>query len=205
MARLFCLLGMWFLLPVGWIVAEQAGSWSNWNAPLEFAGSGAGMGIQGSGNVEEIPVSDGLGPLAFLGVLLLMCAVFLILVGIGIVLGMFLVAGLMGLIAVGVVTSSTLVGLATKRPKAGVRALLLQTGALTGGALGTGVAILLYYFGDLLTTEWSPPPVVFAAATGALAGVLAGLLLAIGFHLLGERIYRVAAEAIERRRAEVRS
>jgi len=103
----------------------------------------------------------------------------LVLIGVGIGLGLMAVAIATVLLGLGVVSSSFVVGLGTRRPAWGIRVFLLQIGLLAGvpaGAIGGWLAQFL--LGD--TPDWLG--VVYGALGGAVAGIAVALMLDFLIH-----------------------
>ncbi len=119
----------------------------------------------------------GLGLLALFG--LIVC---LVLIGVGIVVGLAVLAGVAALLAVGIISSSVLVGFTRNRPSAGFRALFLQLGGIGGIACGIGVALLVLWIGSL-EVHWG-----WAVLVGGAAGLGCALGIALLFNLAWTRL-----------------
>ena len=78
----------------------------------------------------------------------------------------------------GILTTSTLAGLKTRRPRTAFRALFLQMGALAGGVSGAGCAWLVTLT-DLTEMQLRP-----ALLIGGAAGLLFGLAISFLFNRL---------------------
>jgi len=116
----------------------------------------------------------------------------LILVGIGIVVGTAVVMIAAGLVAAGILSSSTLMGVLTRRPSVAAQVLFLQLGALCGIAAGIGLLALgNYLFAWGLEFGW-------IALVGGGTGLGAGLIVALLFNLAWTRLL---AWGVERFRA----
>src|SRR5688572_29894928 len=105
--------------------------------------------------------------------MIIIIIVMLVLVGFGFAVG--LVASVIGaiLMTLGIVSSSVVVGIRTKRPAAAIRAFLLQVGTVAGIPVGAALAwagVLLAHFGG---EGWE------IVALGALGGALGGLIVAL--------------------------
>jgi hypothetical protein len=96
--------------------------------------------------------------------------------GAAIALLVLLVAG--GMVLLGILTTSTVTGFLTKRPKAAFKALFLQLGGVLGAIAGVGLAFVAAW---LLESELSR---AVTCSTGAVIGLVAGILLAFIFNVL---------------------
>lgn len=115
----------------------------------------------------------GLFALAMLIVMLLVIA---LMVGIGVVIGLFVLGLIAFMVVVGIVSSSAAVGLATGSPGKALKVLLIQLGALAGAACGIAVAWLLNH---VLRMGFAHNWVVVAGVVGLATG--AGVALASGY------------------------
>ena len=109
--------------------------------------------------------------------------VMLVLVGVGIALGAAAAVATVVLVTAGVISSSVAVGLWRGKAEAGLRALLIQVGIITGvpaGMLCTWVATQLYARVDA--------ELVKVLAIGAVCGALSGLLVALLFDFIARRV-----------------
>ena len=100
--------------------------------------------------------------------------IMLILVGIGIAIGVAAGLAATGLLGLGVISSSILVGLRTGKPSHGIRAFLLQCGLAAGissGLLGAGLVELF------LGTGIGWPIYAGGAGIGVLVGVAVALIV----------------------------
>jgi hypothetical protein len=106
---------------------------------------------------------------------LVFLAVALVLVGIGLAVGTigFLLAAI--LVGLGVVSSSVLIGVRSKRAGAGFRAFIIQCGILAGVPAGIVCALLAQSLWETYGHYW--PVIVSGALGGALAGLIVALVL----------------------------
>lgn len=116
--------------------------------------------------------------------ILIFGVVALVLIGVGIGAGLFAALVASVLLFVGVISSSALLGVLTRRPATALRAFLLQCGVLAGIPAGAVTAWaanhLLKWFAEARAAmpgsfEWQIP--LFGAAGGALAGLVIALSL----------------------------
>lgn len=98
--------------------------------------------------------------------------IMLVLIGVGLVLGVFACALAAAFIGLGVVSASAVYGVLKRSPASGFRALLLLSGALGGLVAGIGVA----YIGAWIFTD--PIHHVATPVIGGLAGLTGGLVAA---------------------------
>lgn len=139
---------------------------------------------------------QGLGAIG-LGIFLLFFIMFiLVLIGVGIVLGLALVAlglvlaGVAALLVVlGIVSTSSLVGVLSRRRGPAVTALLTQLGALAGAPVGVAVFWLFRQLADL-----SQISLVWTVIGGGIGGLLGGAAVGWLFSLAFRRFYRWAAQ-----------
>ena len=113
-------------------------------------------------------------------------------IGIGIAVGLLLAMAVAALLVLGIFSSSTLVGLATRRPRAALRAFLLQISVLVGGAVGALCAWLLQNVLAAYPGNWLVP------VYGALAGASAGIALALLVEFAGMRLFKTAVMLLSR-------
>lgn len=106
--------------------------------------------------------------MAVLGVLIAIAC--LVVLGMGIVFGIVAAIGLTVFVALGIISSSTAIGLVRKSSSAGLLSLALQTGAALGviaGLAASLVAALIMY--DTF------PPMSRVLSAGVIGGLFAGL------------------------------
>jgi len=122
---------------------------------------------------------------------LIFLLVALVLIGVGIVLGLaacLLAALLLGL---GVLSSSLIVGFRSRSSAEGIRAFLLQCGVLAGIPAG---AVCAWLGQSLVTGTPGGWPVTVC---GALAGAIAGIVVALLLDLASRHLHRWALERIK--------
>jgi hypothetical protein len=122
--------------------------------------------------------------------------VMLIVVGIGIAVGVAAGLTATGLLGLGVISSSILVGLRTGKPSHGIRAFLLQCGVAAGipsGLFGAGLAELF------LGTGIGWPIYAVGAAIGALTGIAVALIADANWRWIHSRVLRKLAMINSRR------
>jgi hypothetical protein len=132
---------------------------------------------------DTLPPDDGFDP-ALLFVALFFGAVFLVLVGIGIIIGLVCVAFAAVFVALGVVSSSALIAILRRRFSAGFRALHYQVLALIAlpcgiGALWLGCVLFEFHLRHR-----------YILAIGSAVGILAGISIAYVLDLFIRFIYR---------------
>ena len=117
--------------------------------------------------------------------------VVLVLIGFGIALGIAacLLAAL--LLGMGVLSSSVIVGFRSRSSAEGIRAFLLQCGVLAGIPAGTACA----WLGQSLVT--GTPGGWPIAVCGALAGAIAGIVVALSLDLASRHLHRWVLERIK--------
>jgi hypothetical protein len=103
---------------------------------------------------------------------LLFVIVALVLIGVGIGLGLLACAIAAGLVAVGILSSSIIVGFLRHRPTAGLRAFLFQCGVVAGVPTGVVCAWIAHYVFS------AAAPALLISFYGALGGAVAGLVIA---------------------------
>lgn len=118
--------------------------------------------------------------MSLFGIVFLIVA--LILIGIGVAVGLVACALAAGLLGLGVVSSSFIIGLRARRPEAGIRAFLLQCGILAGVPAGAVCAWLAQAFFAAYGSGW--PVFIYGALGGAVAGLVVALLLDFLFRRL---------------------
>ena len=130
-----------------------------------------------------VPPDDGFDPGLFLGVLFV-CAVLLVLVGIGIVIGLASLACAAIFVAFGLMSSSALVAIFSRRFSAGLRALHYQLSALVGLPCGIGTL----WLGCLLFDFHLKHRCILAI--GSVIGIIAGIAIAIILDRFFRFVYR---------------
>jgi hypothetical protein len=127
--------------------------------------------------------------MGIIGLIFLLVALGLI--GVGIALG--LVACLLAalLLGMGILSTSVMVGFLSRSRARGVRALLLQVGLFSGIPAGVACAWLGR---TLVTGENGGWPVVFC---GAIAGALAGVVVALLLDFASHRLHRWALDRMK--------
>ena len=120
---------------------------------------------------QAIPHDDGFDPAIFFGVLFCL-AVFVVLVGIGVVVGFVCLVCAAIFVMAGVISASVLVGMMRRRFSAGLRALHYQISALISLPCG----ILTLWLGCWIFNY--PMRHRYIVAVGAVIGILAGVAMA---------------------------
>lgn len=115
---------------------------------------------------------------------ILLLAFCLILFGIGVVIAAVTVAAVAGLLALGVISSSFMIGVTRKDPSTGVKVFILQATALLGAAGGAGLAFLAKLFFEFRLT------LAQSLSLGTVSGLLAGLAVGIVVNLAWPRLIR---------------
>ena len=123
--------------------------------------------------------------MALFGIVFLTVA--LVLLGVGLAIGIFVMVAAVGLLSLGILSSSVLVGLKTGRPRTAIRAFLILSGVAVGSLGGVICAWALAF----LFEAYSGGGLVFAY--GALAGAVVGAALSLLFELFARRVYTWAA------------
>lgn len=116
----------------------------------------------------------------------------LVLLGICLAFGVIAGAFLALLLGVGVISTSCLIGLRTRRPAAAVRALLFQCGSLSGIPMGILCAWALRSF---MSQEAGPDGKTILS--GAMGGLLAGLFSAWCVDLILKQLQKRAASLLQ--------
>lgn len=128
--------------------------------------------------------------MAVFGLMFLVVA--LILIGVGIVVGLVACCIAAVLFAVGILSSSVLIGLLTRRPVAGIRAFLLQCALFAGIPSGILCAWLAHSILSAAGSGW------LISLYGALGGAVAGVVIALLLDFLFRRLHRWASEKLGR-------
>jgi hypothetical protein len=139
---------------------------------------------------------------------LLFCFMFtLVLIGVGIVLGLALVmlglvlAGVAALLVVlGIISTSSLVGVLSRRRGPAVTALFTQLGALAGAPVGVAVFWLFRQLADL-----SQISLTWTVIGGGIGGLLGGTAVGWLFSLALRRVYRWAEQRLHSLRESTHS
>jgi hypothetical protein len=123
---------------------------------------------------------------------LIFLVVALILIGIGIVVGLVVCAIAAVLFAFGILSSSVVVGLLTRRAAVGVRAFLLQCAILAGVPSGILCAWLAHSILSAAGPGW------LISLYGALGGAVAGVIIALSLDFIFRRLHRWASAKLSR-------
>ncbi len=137
----------------------------------------------GAADAPPIDPSNDLSPMCFVMLLIALCAV-LFLVGAGMVAAGAVAISAAFLIALGIVSSATLIGVLRRRFSTGFRALHYQLCAVAALPAGIGALLIGAHF---ITTHLRLREIL---AIGSVAGICAGLLLAFVFDRLAAFAYR---------------
>ncbi|MBK1880943.1 hypothetical protein JIN85_00870 [Luteolibacter pohnpeiensis] len=121
----------------------------------------------------------------------------LVLMGVGIAIGLFACLILSALMALGVISSSLVIGFKSGKYSHGIRAFFLQCGVVAGlpaGCVCTWLAVKIF---DIPIQSWIA--IGAGALAGALAGLLTGLVLDQLFRLFIQQLRKqVAARKMKR-------
>ena len=129
---------------------------------------------------------------------LIFLVVALILIGVGIVVGVVVCAIAAALIALGVLSSSVVVGLLTRRPIAGVRTFLVECALLAGVPSGILCAWIVHYTMAAAGDGW------LISLYGAIGGAVAGGVIAVLLDFTFRRLHTWAvAKLPARKRHEI--
>ncbi len=126
---------------------------------------------------------------------LLLGCVMLVLIGIGIAVGLIACALAALLLALGMISTSVLVGVRSGRAADGFRLFLLQCGLVAGVPAGAACALL----GSSLAAELRGLVDWQVLIGGALAGAVAGGLVALALDLMTRRLQTWASSKLERK------
>lgn len=118
---------------------------------------------------------------------LIFLVVALILIGVGAVIGLVVCTIAAVLVGLGVVSSSMVVGFITRRPLAGVRALVIQCALIAGVPSGILCAWLLHSVFAATGPGW------LISFYGAIGGAVGGLIIALFFEFVFRRLHRWAS------------
>jgi hypothetical protein len=121
----------------------------------------------------------------------------LILIGVGIVIGLVACCIAAVLFAIGVLSSSVMVGILSRRPSAGFRAFLLQCAVISGIPAGIACAWLGHYIYSAAGQGW------LISLYGGLGGAIAGLVIALFLEFIFRRLHRWAAAKFGRASSEL--
>lgn len=125
---------------------------------------------------------------------LLVVVVILVLLGMGAVLALVFVGIVACLLGLGILTLSTLSGVISRRPRTAVKALFLQLGGVAGMACGAGTAIVSKWLSNVPLSAWS------AIVTGGIIGLLVGVVLAILFNYVWDRLLGLLLNRVAKKR-----
>lgn len=115
---------------------------------------------------------------------LIALVIVLILVGVGIVIGLVILGGVAAMLGIGILTTSTLTGLVTRKPTTAAKALVLQVAAIGGLVAGAGTAVALdYFFLKKIETTTT-----MLAILGGIGGLVGGLILGFLFNFAWHRV-----------------
>jgi hypothetical protein len=112
--------------------------------------------------------------MALFGLVFVVVALFLI--GVGLAVGLVACCIAAILVGLGVLSSSVLVGLLSRRPSVGLHAFLFQCGALAGAPAGAVCAWLAHSIFESYGSDWLI--LLYGALGGALTGIVIALLVA---------------------------
>jgi hypothetical protein len=112
----------------------------------------------------------------------------LVLIGVGIALGLVACLFAALLLGMGVLSTSFIIGFLTRSRAEGIRAFLLQAGVLIGIPAGAASA----WLGQTLVTGAAGGWPV--ATCGALAGAIAGILVALMLDVVSQHLHRWAVD-----------
>jgi phosphoglycerol transferase MdoB-like AlkP superfamily enzyme len=119
-------------------------------------------------------VEDGFSPMLF-AIVLLMGVTILVLIGVGIVLGGFLIIALLVSLIIGVLSVSMLIGYLDRSITTVFKTLVLLVSALSGIPLGILCLLMLSWFQEGHYSE-SPLNIIIA---GGIAGLMGGLVIGV--------------------------
>jgi hypothetical protein len=123
--------------------------------------------------------------------------VFVLLLGIGLALGIVLCAVAGALAAFGILSSSVAIGFIRRSPASGVRALIIQVGALGGIPCGIGAACLVSW---LAHSQWS---MTARLLVGGFCGLIGGIVVAWLFNFVWSKIAAWILELYERKHQDL--
>ena len=123
------------------------------------------------------------------GLVFIFVALFLI--GVGIVCGVLACGIAVALVGIGIVSSSVIVGFLS-RPRAGVRAFLLQCGLVAGVPAGIVCAWLAHYLFS------AAAPALLISFYGAFGGAVAGLVIALLVEFASGQLHRWTSDQVVR-------
>jgi hypothetical protein len=118
--------------------------------------------------------------------------VMLILIGVGIVVGVVLCCVAAFLCAVGVISSSVVIGVVSRRPSAAVRAFLFQCALIAGIPSGILCAWIAHSVFSVSADVW------LISLYGVLGGAVAGLIIALLLDFISRRVQRWASAKLGR-------
>jgi hypothetical protein len=132
--------------------------------------------------VETIPPDNDFSPAVFFAFLFI-CAVCLVLIGVGVVIGLVVCGIAAALVAAGVLSTSVMAGLTTSRPVIAVRVFVLQCGLLAGIPSGILCAWAIRYWLSVPGSGW------LVSMYGAIGGAIAGAGIALILDFIFRRIH----------------
>lgn len=179
-----CLLLTALLLPV-WPAAGQG-----FEAERPAATQSQPAGAEASAAEEEIIQEDDWGPVVVLGLALV---IMLVLIAAGAVVAIVGVIVAAILVLVAALSTSTLVGLATRRPSTAMKVLFLQLGAM--GGLAAGIVLSLLAAWVLGLAHWR----IWLVLAGAIAGAGGGVLAAVLFNFTWSRLLGMISRRLSRK------
>ena len=142
-----------------------------------------------------VPVDD-FSPMQFgvtMLVLMVVVVVSVFLLGIGLAVGIALCALAGALTAFGILSSSVAIGFIRRSPVSGVRALILQLGALIGVPCGIAAAWLVSW---LAHSQWS---ITARLLVGGISGLVCGIMVSLLVNFIWTRVAAWIIELYERR------
>jgi MFS family permease len=116
--------------------------------------------------------------------------VMLVLIGVGIAVGFVACVIAAVLVAVGMLSSSVVIGVLARRTSVGVRAFLLQLAVLLGVPSGVLCAWLAHWIFSAPARVW------LISLYGAMGGAVAGVVLALLLDFIFRRLHRWASAKI---------
>lgn len=136
-----------------------------------------------------------------LAIVLVVFAVALVMIGIGIAIGLIVAAAIAALAGMGILTTSALAGVASRKPTTGLKVMFCQLGAIGGALAGAGLVGAYFLIGPHVVENLPRPEGLEEWTTvviGGVAGTFSGVLLALLFNVswdLGLRAIRHKLEA----------
>jgi hypothetical protein len=133
---------------------------------------------------------DSFGPGAILFVVFIFFIVVVVVIVVGVVLGLALLALIMLLVAVGIISSSVLIGFLRRRPGSAITALFVQVGAVAGMPFGVAGFWIVKSLMDLQLSSY------LVVLGGAICGLVSGVIVGLLFSLVCKRVYRWSADRL---------